>query len=79
MDVDQTRSSALIQNISHLYYNEGNVQNDWDNPLVLATYYMTYKIGKFLLATFACSHCTGPTLGSVQGTRLSQLETIGPV
>ena len=53
MDADQTRS-ALIQNISHLYYNEGNIPNgndNPDNPLVLATYYMTYKIGKLLLVT----------------------------
>ena len=62
MDADQTRSSAL--NISHLYYNEGTVPNDWDNPLLLATYYMTYKIGEFLLATYGLLTLTGNGTGN---------------
>ena len=44
-------SSIFVQNISHLYSNEENIPNDNDNPLVLAMYYMTYKIGESLFLT----------------------------
>ena len=37
-------SLIFVQNISHFYPNEGTISNDNDNPLVVATYYMTYKI-----------------------------------
>ena len=47
MDVCSDNTTDLVQMFTYANYNEGNVSLDMEDPVILASSYMLYKIGKF--------------------------------
>ena len=49
MEDGSDNTTNLMQSFSYVIYNEGNASLDIEDPMILASSYMLYKIGEFAL------------------------------
>ena len=52
MEDESVNTTDLVQTFSYVVFNEGNVTLDMEDPMILASSYMLYKIGEFELYVY---------------------------